>query len=164
MLTTSPPSQVKVQQWTTCQSSAASSTALLPPPVTGRLVTVDPRRKVASAPPRAVAADAEPAQTSPRPQPPPLFTDEDTMLGNYVPVFVMLPVSSHDETPTQTDWVSSCHFSSLIDRTYMLLNATSCVAAGGSDPRERARGRGGPAPSSTSPARRCGTRSRSRRP
>ncbi|XP_062187614.1 beta-amylase-like [Phragmites australis] len=92
MLTASPSSQVKVQlqRWTTCRSRDASSTALLPPPVTGRLYAVDSRRTVASAPIRAAAA--EHTETSHVPQPPPLFTDEEMMLANYVPVFVMLPL------------------------------------------------------------------------
>ncbi|WVZ66210.1 hypothetical protein U9M48_015467 [Paspalum notatum var. saurae] len=98
MLTASQSSQVKPQQWatTTCRrSSAASSAALLPPPplATGRrrVVAVDSRSTVASAALRPVAAEF--ADTSPVPQPPPSFSDEEeAMLGSYVPVYVMLPL------------------------------------------------------------------------
>ncbi|TVU38712.1 hypothetical protein EJB05_12096 [Eragrostis curvula] len=93
MLATSPPSsQVKVQQqWTTWPCRAASPPpALRPPAVTaGQHVVADSRRTLGSAPVRAVAEQSE---TSPVPQPPPLFADEETMLANYVPVFVMLPM------------------------------------------------------------------------
>ncbi|KAL6871501.1 hypothetical protein ACP4OV_014330 [Aristida adscensionis] len=96
MLTTTPSSssQVKVRQWTACRSRAASSSPpILPtPPVDRRPAVAGARRTVALALRRALAADAEPARTSSTPQPPPLFADEEKMLANYVPVFVMLPL------------------------------------------------------------------------
>ncbi|KAL6656702.1 hypothetical protein ACP70R_004482 [Stipagrostis hirtigluma subsp. patula] len=96
MLAASPSSQAKVQQWAACRSRAAPppSTALLPPPaVSGRVIVAGlSRRTVAPRPFRAVAADADPSQTSPTPQSPPLFADEEKMLASYVPVFVMLPL------------------------------------------------------------------------
>ncbi|GJN11478.1 hypothetical protein PR202_ga29676 [Eleusine coracana subsp. coracana] len=95
MLSPSPPSsssQVKVQQqWTRClsfRSRAAPPSAarhLRPAPVAGRHVvsTVGPTAV------RALAAETPPSV----PQPPPLlFPDEESMLANYVPVFVMLPM------------------------------------------------------------------------
>ncbi|KAL5198167.1 hypothetical protein ABZP36_001679 [Zizania latifolia] len=79
------------QRWT-CRGRAPSPAPLLPPPASGRLVA-DSRRTVASL--RAVAA--EHAQASPLPEPPPLLTDEERMLANYVPVYVMLPLLEHGD-------------------------------------------------------------------
>ncbi|KAG8080225.1 hypothetical protein GUJ93_ZPchr0007g3248 [Zizania palustris] len=89
MMTTSPSSSqpVMLQQRWTCRGRAPSPAPLLTPPAAGRLVA-DSRRTVASL--RAVAA--EHAQASPLPEPPPLLTDEERMLDNYVPVYVMLPL------------------------------------------------------------------------
>ncbi|CAN6211887.1 unnamed protein product [Urochloa humidicola] len=92
MLASSPSSQVKPQQWTVCRRScvAAASSPALPP--TTPVVAVA-RRTDASAPLRAITAESA-EETSPLPQPPPLFAggDEETRLGSYVPVFVMLPL------------------------------------------------------------------------
>ncbi|XP_066394954.1 beta-amylase-like [Miscanthus floridulus] len=95
MLTASPSSQVKPQQWATCQISVASSAALLPPsPAAGRLVAVESRMRTTTVASAALGPVAtEPAERSPVPQPPPLFSDEEeAMLRNYVPVYVMLPL------------------------------------------------------------------------
>ncbi|TKW35150.1 hypothetical protein SEVIR_2G353000v4 [Setaria viridis] len=87
MLGSSPSSQVKPQQWTACRSCVAASSPALPPPP----VVAVARRTVASAPLRAITAES--AETSPVQQPPPLFDDDETtMLANYVPVYVMLPL------------------------------------------------------------------------
>ncbi|CAL5072298.1 unnamed protein product [Urochloa decumbens] len=89
MLGSSPSSQVKPQQWAVRRRScaASSSPAVLPAPV----VAVA-RRTVASAPLRAITESAE--ETSPLPQPSPLFADDDeeARLASYVPVYVMLPL------------------------------------------------------------------------
>uniref|UniRef100_A0ACD5UML4 Uncharacterized protein n=1 Tax=Avena sativa TaxID=4498 RepID=A0ACD5UML4_AVESA len=86
MLATSPPSQVvRLQPWGSYRRMAAAP-SLLPPTVTGKTV--------ASAPPlQAVAAENAQISPVPQPQPPPLDADEEEkMLANYVPVFVMLPL------------------------------------------------------------------------
>ncbi|EER97340.1 beta-amylase isoform X1 [Sorghum bicolor] len=98
MLTASPPSQVKPQQWATCRISVASSAAFLPPPpaAAGRsVVPVEFRRTTTVASAALGPVSTEPAERSPAPQPPPQSSDDDdeeTMLGNYVPVYVMLPL------------------------------------------------------------------------
>ncbi|CAO1941724.1 unnamed protein product [Urochloa humidicola] len=90
MIGNSPSSQVKPQQWAVCRRScaASSSPALPPPPVVAAV-----RRTATSAPLRAITAEST-GETSPLPQPPPLFAndDEETRLASYVPVYVMLPL------------------------------------------------------------------------
>uniref|UniRef100_A0A0E0LLU2 Beta-amylase n=1 Tax=Oryza punctata TaxID=4537 RepID=A0A0E0LLU2_ORYPU len=95
MMTTSPPSSqpLRLQQRWTCRSRAAPSPApLLPPPETGRRrrLVADSQKTAASLRVRAIAAERE--QASPLPEPPPLLTEEEKMLANYVPVYVMLPL------------------------------------------------------------------------
>ncbi|XP_040381881.1 beta-amylase Tri a 17-like isoform X2 [Oryza brachyantha] len=87
--------QVQVQQGWMYRSRAASpAPPLLPPPTTGRrLAVAGYRRRTTVASLRAVAAERE--QDSPLPEPPPLLADadeEERMLANYVPVYVMLPL------------------------------------------------------------------------
>ncbi|KAF0905210.1 hypothetical protein E2562_000999, partial [Oryza meyeriana var. granulata] len=92
-MTTTPSSAqpVRLQQRWTCRSRTASPAPLLPPPTTRRRLVADSQRTAASLRVRTVAAER--AEASPLPEPPPLLTeDEEKMLANYVPVYVMLPL------------------------------------------------------------------------
>ncbi|CAN6219112.1 unnamed protein product [Urochloa humidicola] len=91
MLGSTPSSQVKPQQWAVCYRNcvATSSSPALPPPP----VVTAARRTAASAPLRATTAESA-EDTSPLPQPLPLFADDDEemRLASYVPIYVMLPL------------------------------------------------------------------------
>ncbi|VAH29300.1 unnamed protein product [Triticum turgidum subsp. durum] len=94
MLATTPSSSgVKLQPWGSCRRRAASP-ALLPPTATGRIVVDSGRTLPSPLPLRAVASQSAQTSRAPQPQPPPLDVDEEKMLANYVPVFVMLPLEA----------------------------------------------------------------------